>query len=124
MKNPRLYKNPRQYEKSKIQDFYRLNKPHDSETTSQKRKATDPFFSDITVTFSPSIIREVREGEWEIRKLTKFPIDPKTGQKYADSNGQVSCRMCNRKTTQKGLTKHSNSCRNKFLVNRVRFEDL
>jgi hypothetical protein len=73
--------------------------------------------------FSPNIVREVREVEWEIRKYIKFPMDPKTGQKYIYSNGQVSCIMCNRKVTQKGLTRHSNSCRNKFLANRIRFED-
>jgi hypothetical protein len=49
--------------------------------------------------FSPNIVREVREVEWEIRKYIKFPMDPKTGQKYIYSNGQVSCRMCNRKVT-------------------------
>ena len=39
--------------------------------------------------FSPNIVREVREGEWEIRKYIKFPMDPKTGQQYIDSNGRV-----------------------------------
>ena len=40
--------------------------------------------------FSPNIVREVREVEWEIRKYIKFPMDPKTGQKYIYSNGLLS----------------------------------
>ena len=82
-----------------VEVFYGLDNLPDSNTTSTKSQTTDPFFSNITVNFSPNIVREVREGEWEIRKYIRFPMDPKTGQQYIDSNGQVSCRMCSRKVT-------------------------
>jgi hypothetical protein len=78
---PHVYNNygPIFTDQPQLRNFYGLDNLPDSNTTSTKSQKTDPFFSNITVNFSPNI---VREGEWEIIKYIKFPMDPKTGQQY------------------------------------------